>query len=206
MNKKIYIITKDKYLGNQRTLGFFMFLNNDLYYDFGLIKGSHDSYHKDGSQWRTSLATGNKAVKEGEHYPLASFQGHLNLGVACFSKRIISKLPKVKKKFFKKYETYEIDLNAFPSDYINIVSELIEPDYIIPLPEEEKCFPPDAVSTTFKTKNTWIIITILGHKHNLLIIPDEKVTHVNHFNERFTANKKGAKMKMENYAGEVFDN
>jgi len=206
MNKKIYIITKDKYLGHQRTLGFFMFLNNDLYYDFGLIKGNHDSYHKDGSQWRTSLATGNKAIKEGEHYPLASFKGHYHLGTAYFSKRIIPKLPKVKKKYFNKYEAYEVDLASFPSEHINIVSELIEPEYEIPLPEKEKCLPPGAVSTTFKTKSTWIILTVLGHDHNLLMFPDEKVTHVNHFNERFTANKKGAKMKMENYAGKVFDN
>ncbi len=105
MNKKIYIITKDKYLGHQRTLGFFMFLNDDLYYDFGSIKGSHSSYHKDGSQWRTSLATtfatGKKAVKEGQHLPLVSFKGYLNLGVVYLSKNIIPKLHQVKKSILE---------------------------------------------------------------------------------------------------------
>lgn len=205
MSQKIYVVTKGKYSGHQRTLGFFRFMNQDLYYDFGLLDGSHNSYHKDGSQWRTSLATGGKPKKEGDHYPLAEFSGFFNLGTVCFSKNIVSKLPKAKKKYFNKYIAYELDLEAFPSDQINIVSELIEPDYEIPLPEEEKCYPPDAVVKKIRETKPWVIITTLGHEHNLLAIPNNKSTTVNHFNERFTLNKKGQTYSSENYAGKVFE-
>ncbi|MEZ9440847.1 hypothetical protein [Vibrio atlanticus] len=205
MSHKIYIVTKDKYSGHQRTLGFFRFQNQDLYYDFGMLNGSHNSYHKDGSQWRTSLASEGRAKKESEHYPLAQFIGFFNLGTACISKNIVPKLPKVKKKYFNKYETYEIDLESFPSDQLNIVSELIEPEYEIPLPASEKCYPPEAVVEVFKYNKLWLILTILGHEHNLLIVPNGKTTTVNHYNERFTANNKGQSYSSEAYSSKAFD-
>lgn len=205
MSQKIYIVTKDKYSGHQRTLGFFRFQNQDLYYDFGMLNGSHNSYHKDGSQWRTSLASEGKAKKESEHYPLAGFVGLFNLGIACISKSIVPKLPKVKKKYFNKYFAYELDLEAFPSYQINIISELIEPEYEIPLLEKEKCYPPDAVVKIFKNNKPWIIITVLGHEHNLLVVPNSKTTTVKHFNERFTANRKGQSYSSEVYAEKAFD-
>lgn len=202
MSQKIYVVTKDKYLGSQRTLGFFRFLNNDLYYDFGLLDGSHYSYHKDGSQWRTSAVTDGKPVKEGEHIPLADFSGLFNLGTLCFSKRIIPKLPKVKKKYFSKYTALELDVESFSSEYINIVMELIEKGYDIPLPEGEKCLPPDAVEFIVDQTKPIVSLTVLGHDHNLLVIPNEKTITVNHFNERFTANKEGQQYSTENYSGE----
>lgn len=203
MSQKIYVVTKDKYSGHQRTIGFFMFLNQDLYYDFGLIEGSHNSYHQDGSQWRTSLATGGKPKKEGEHFPLAKFSGFFNLGTVCISKSIVPKLPKVKKKYFNKYITFELDLESFPSNQINIVSELIEPDYVFPFTESES--PPDSITRIFKEIKPWLIVTVLGHEHNLLIIPNETSMTVNHYNERFTANKKGDLYFSECYGGKVFE-
>ena len=204
MPQKLYIITKDKYSGHKRIIGFFRFQNNDLYYDFGSLKGSHNSYHKDGSQWRTSLATYEKPTKEGEHFPLSDFSGLFNLGTACISKNIIPKLSKVKAKHLN-CTSIEIDLNAFPSENINIVAELIEPNYVIPLPEKEQCTPPDALTHTYKESKPWLNLTILGHEHNLLAIPNETSTVVNHYNERFTLNKEGHNYSSENYAGKVFD-
>ena len=205
MNQKIYVVTKDKYSGHQITVGFFIFLNQDLYYDFGLINGSHNSYHKDGSQWRTSLATGDKPKRDGEHFPLVQFSGLFNLGTASISKNIIPKLPKAKKKYFNKYITYELDVESYPSNQINIVSELIEPDYLIPLPEQEQCYPPDSVSKIFKETKPWLILTILCHEHNLLIKANASTTTFNHYNERFTANKKGQSYSSELYSGKAFE-
>lgn len=135
---------------------------------------------------------------------MSNFSGLFNLGTACISKNIIPKLSKVKAKHLK-CTTYEIDINSFPSEHINIVAELIEPDYVIPLPEEEKCQPPDAVTYIYTENKPWLILTILGHDHNLLAIPNETGTVVNHFNERFSLNKKEHSYSSENYAGKVFD-
>jgi len=205
LNQKIYVVTKNRYFGHRRTLGFFRFQNNDLYYDFGSLKGSHNSYHRDGSQWRTSLATRGKPKKEKDHIPLKSFNGLFNLGTICVSKNIINKFPKTKQKYYNKYITYEVDLDSFPSEHINIVCELLEPNYIIPLAEEEKCYPPEAVNKTFNTTNPWLSITLLGHENNLLIIPGETGFKVNHFNERFTANKEGQSYSSELYSGDAYD-
>lgn len=206
MPKKIYIITKEKYSGHQRKIGFFVFLNNDLYYDFGLTDGSHNSYHKDGSQWRTSPVTGGKAKKEGGHTPLADFTGIFNLGIAGISKNIIPKLPKVKQRYFnKKHITYEIDLDTYPSDQINIVSEIIEPGYIIPLSEKEKSYPLESTVKTFDETNPWLILTTLGHDHNLLAKQNKTGVTVNHINDRFTLNKKGQEYSTESYAGSIFE-
>lgn len=59
---KIYIITKNKYDGHCRTIGFIRDLGKNIYYDFfshdvqlkTKKDGSHYSYHEDGSIWRTS--------------------------------------------------------------------------------------------------------------------------------------------------------
>lgn len=181
-----------------------MYLNSDIYYDIASIDGSHNSYHRDDTQWRTSLATGSKPKREGVHLPLSEFSGYYNLGVACLSKSVIPKLPKVKKKYFRKYHTYEIDLESFPNDNINIVAELIEPDFTIPLSEAEKAAPPNAVSDTLKLRSPWLVITILGHE-NLLLAPTDTGFIVNHFNERFTANKKGQEYSSEQYSPAIFE-
>ena len=205
MSQKIYIVTKDKYNGHQRTLGFFTFLNNDLYYDFGALKGSHNSYHKDGSEWRTSLATGSKPQKQGSHIPLASFSGHHNLGVVMLSKSLIPKFSKVKQKYFNKFTAYEIDVESFTSNQFNIVIELVEPDYVIPLTDEEKSPPLGAIVKEFKETTPWLVLTILGEPDNLLVSATDKETHVNHFNTRYTANAKGSSYSSELYAGKAYD-
>lgn len=204
MSKKLYIITQDKYSGHRRTLGFLRFLNNDLYYDFSLLKDNHTSYHKDGSVWRTSIITGEKPVKEEQKMPLADFKGLYNLGVVLLSKDTIPHMPKVKKKYFDKHETFSIDIESFPSETLNLIPEIIQPEYEIELPEKEKATPPNSISKTFTDFTPWVCITVLGHEENLLIEPREKGFIVNHFNERFTANKKGVEYSSESYGGQVF--
>ena len=97
MSKKLYIITKDEYDGAKRVLGFFEKRNNDLYYDIGSLNGSHNSYHKDGSEWRTTLD--GKKNKITTHIPLGDFKGFYPLSIEMFSKELLSSFPiaKIKK-------------------------------------------------------------------------------------------------------------
>jgi hypothetical protein len=204
MNQRIYIITKDKYLGRKRTLGFFRFQNEDLYYDFGSLKGSHNSYHRDGSEWRTSLATGERAKKQGTHVPLREITGLYNLGVVMFSKKLIAKLPHTKEKYYKDLFC-EIDIETLPSDQFNVVIELMEPNFKIPETDSEMAYPPDASIKEFRETRPWLILTVLGHEHNLLISATEAHTTVNHFNNRFTANRKNQSYSSELYAGQAYE-
>lgn len=205
MNQKIYIVTKNKYFGHRRTLGFFRFQNEDLYYDFGALKGSHNSYHRDGSQWRTSLATDGKPKKEKEHIPLKEFSGLFNLGTICISKNIITKFPKIKQRYFNKHITYKIDLDELPSEHINIICELIEPNYNIPLAEEQKSYPPKSIIKTFTNTNPWLNLTILGHEDNLMIVPEKTGFKLNDFNDRFSVNKKGNSYSAESYSNKAYE-
>ncbi|MCJ7481871.1 MAG: hypothetical protein MUO31_02790 [Thermodesulfovibrionales bacterium] len=197
---KLFIITKNQYSGNQRKIGFFRFQNNDLYFDFGMFNGSHTSYHRDGSIWRTSPVTGGKAKKEDQRVPIGNFKGFYNLGVILFTKRSLSNLPMVKQRDFKKHITYEIDIESLPSPSINIVSELIEPGYIFPLPTEEFSPPPNAISKVFTELTPWISLTILGHPNNLLVVPGTDGFTVKHFNKRFSAGGKGNVYSHEAYS------
>ncbi len=205
MNQKIYIVTTEKYLGRKRTLGFVRFQNDDLYYDFGSLKGSHNSYHRDGSEWRTSLATGGKAQKQGAHVPLKNLKGIHNLGIVMFSKSLIPKLPATKDKYFRTGLLYEVDVESFPCEQFNLVVELMETGFEIEATNTEMAYPPDAIIKEFKETKPWLILTVLGHQHNLLVSATDKQTTVNHFNTRFTANANGLGYSSELYAGKVYD-
>ena len=205
MHQKIYIVTKDKYLGRKRTLGFAQFQNQDLYYDLGSLKGSHNSYHRDGSEWRTSLATGGKAKKQGAHVPLRNLTGLHNLGVVMFSKSLIPKLPAAKDKYFKTGSYYEVDVEGLPSDQFNVVIELMEPGFEIETANTEMAYPPNAIIKEFKETRPWLILTLLGHSHNLLLSATDAHTTVNHFNNRFTANGNGLSYSSELYAGKAYE-
>jgi len=203
--KKLYIITKDKYSSFRRKIGFFRFQGEDLYFDFGMLQGSHYSYHRDGSVWRTSPTTKGRPVKEEERMPIKDFKGLYNLGVIMLSKTILTDLHKVKQKDFN-HRVYEIDVESFPSDVLNIVPELIEPNYVIPLPENEKCIPKKAKQILIKDFNPWISLTILGHSENLLSIPNNDGFTVRHINTRFSANEKGKNYSSEAYSGKFIKN
>jgi hypothetical protein len=204
MNQRIYVVTKDKYLGRKRTLGFFRFQNEDLYYDFGSLKGSHNSYHRDGSEWRTSLATGEVARRQAAHVPLRQITGVYTLGVVMFSKDLIARLPPTKDKYYRD-SFYEVDIERLPSDQFNVVIELMEPNFEIATTDAEMAYPPDAVIKEFREARPWLILTLLGHKHNLLVSATETHTTVNHFNNRFTANRNGQSYSSELYAGQAYE-
>jgi len=203
VNRKIYIVTKDKYAGRKRTLGFFRFQNEDLYYDFGSLKGSHNSYHRDGSEWRTSLATGERAKRQGSHVPLRNLTGLHQLGVVMFSKDLIPKLPSVKDKYYREL-FYEVDLDALPSNQFNVVIEIMEP-YFDLTSNMQMAYPPDAIVKEFKETKPWLLLTVLGHEHNLLVSATNKHTKVTHFNNRFSANESGKSYSSELYAEKAFE-
>jgi hypothetical protein len=198
---KLYLITKEKYGGHQRKLGFFRFQNDDIYFDFGMLDGSHTSYHEDGSVWRTSPATGGKAIREEQRLPIREFKGYYNLGVVMITKKVLSDMHKVKERDAKKSILFVVDVEKYPCSVLNIVSELIEPGFHIPLPEKEKKLPPKADVALFEEFSPWIHITVLGFQENLLVYPEEKGFTVKHFNERFTANKEDNNYSAEAYAG-----
>lgn len=200
MKKKLYIITKDKYDGSKKVLGFFERRNNDLYYDIGSVSGSHNSYHKDGSEWRTSY--NGKKTKISEHISLSSFQGFHPLGVVMFQKSLLPLFQEVKQKHINN-TLLEIDFSRFPSDVINLVLEIIEPEKELQINEDTK-FPDNAVHTIRKQLNPWIIFTILGHENNLLVIPNDNGFTVKHYNKRFTVNDKDGQYFSEASSKNIF--
>lgn len=204
--KKLYIITKEEYSSYRRKLGFFRFQNEDLYFDFGMLQGSHYSYHEDGTIWRTSPTTKCKAMKEEARMPIKNFKGLYNLGIILIAKNTLSNLKKVKQKDLNKNKIYEVDIESFPSNLLNVVPELIEPDYTIQLPEHEQCIPPKAEQIIIKDFCPWISLTILGYPDNLLVIPKGNGFAVKHFNKRFSANENGKKYSAEAYSGEFIKN
>lgn len=204
MSKKFYIITKDEYDGSRRVLGYFEKRNNDLYYDIGSINGSHNSYHRDGSEWRTTLDGKKKKITE--HIPLGGFKGFHPLGIVMFTKELLSSFPKAKEKHINK-KLLEIDFSRYPSDIINLVLEIIEPEKELAI-NEDTVSPLNAVTTIRKEIEPWLIFTILGHDDNLLIKPDGNGYIVNHFNKRFSANEKnkeyyGESIPIETYKKDI---
>lgn len=204
MKKKVYLISKQTVNRYKRTIGFFNFHNDSLYYSIGLLDGSHDSFHKDGSLWRTSLATNNKARRDGHSTPLKNFKGLTNLGVAMLSKDVLKKLPKVKNRYFKRNIIYQIDLDIFPLEFINIVVEIVNPNSIILTPYKEMIYPNKSINKIFDFGKVWLIITLLGHEENYLIKPEKQAFKVRHINKRFTANADGNNFIAEVYSKKAF--
>lgn len=203
MKTKVYIVTKQEFEGSRRKLGFISKINNDLYYDFLLLDGSHDSYHKDGSEWRTSPATNGKAKKQREHVPLANFTGMHQLGMIMLTKDTIPLYPPIKESDFKKANIFEIDIDRFPSDSLNILIEMIEQNKSLVSNQDTKP-PENAVVSIIKDFSPWIIISILGHDNNLLVKSEENGFVVNHINKRYSANVEGAEYLYESYTKDAF--
>lgn len=205
MRKKICIVTKAKYDGERRSLGFITRLNNDLYYDFSMLKGNHSSYHKDGSEWRTSIATDQRAVKQKEHIPLGDFSGFYPLETSMLLKDSIPFLPKIRERDLKKSIIFEVDIDRFPSSALNIVLEIIEPNKSLQINEDTQP-PPNAVVSVIEDFSPWVIITVLGHEHNLLTVPTSTGFIAKHFNKRYSVNVEGGNYSYEAYDGSELSN
>lgn len=197
---KIYLITKDKYDGHQRTIGFIRDMGKHIYYDFLSHKvqlttkqdGSHFSYHEDGSIWRTSAGIGKE--KLAQTVPLKKFNSYYDLGITHFNKNIIPDLKPFKESNRKKSYIIELDIESYEAEYINIVLEMIHTDFYDKfILHPEASYPPNALNYKRKINhNIFIEITVLSRNDNQLIVVENDGFICNHYNKRFSANDKGA--------------
>ncbi|OHB55784.1 MAG: hypothetical protein A2173_05840 [Planctomycetes bacterium RBG_13_44_8b] len=201
-DQKIIITTKQEINGFQRKLAWFSFHKNGLYFEIaGMLDGSHTSYHSDGNLFRTSPATKNRAAPMARLFPLAQFREWHNLGLGMILKSSLNKNPELKNKD-RKYQVYEVNVDQFPNNALNLIVELIEPNRLDLFNSEEMCPPQDACIIEIKTLRPWIIVTILGHEHNLLICPYDgefQGMKLRHFNKRYSANRIGDTYSFEAY-------
>ena len=164
--------------------------------------GSHTSYHRDGRIFRTSLASDYQTRKEylGKYLPLDDFKEWYQLGTSMILKSELLKNPCLMKRDRKKaLILQEVDLEAYPSDFINIVVEFLEPGKTELLTSKDVAPPPDATILVISSVQPWIVLTILGHEHNLVIKPKEDGFIVHHFNSRYSTNLPGVKYRFEAY-------
>jgi hypothetical protein len=201
MKKKLYLVTKGEYGGRRRKLAFFSRQPNDLYCDFGgLFMGSHLSYHRDGNVFRTSPATENRPRLVNRVLPLEEFKGWYQLGTAMILRQNLASQPTIRSRDLRgETAIIEIDVEEFPGSVLNLVVELFEPGYEPSRESPETAPPLDAHVIFVKELDPWIIITVLGHDHNILIRPLADGFRVSHINSRYTANSKGVDYTYEAY-------
>jgi len=200
--QKIIVATKQEISGCPRKLAWFSLHSRDLYFEMaGILEGSHSSYHKDGSMWRTSPATNKRAKFVKRHYPIEQFQGWFHLGIGMLLKSALPHNPELKNKD-KKHEIHFVDIDKFPSDTLNLVVDLLGPNRQDLLQADDMQSPADANIVEITSSNPWILVTILGHDHNLLIRPydgDIKGVTCRHINRRYSANPPGSHCAFEAY-------
>ena len=203
MKKRVYLVTKEEYEGCQRQLAWFAKHQNGIYFDvlgFFMRMDSHMTYHRDGRIWRTSPATNYHAKYLGKYLPLDDFKGWYQLGTSMILKSELLKNPCLKERDQKKALTVqEVDLEAYPSEVINIVVEFLEPSKRELITSEDVAPPPDATILVINSLQPWIVLTILGHEHNLLIKPKKDGFIVHHFNTRYSTNLPRVKYRYEAY-------
>jgi hypothetical protein len=194
--EKIFLVTENKYGGCQRKLAWFSKHKNDLYFEvLAFLMGSHISYHKDGSIWRTNPAT--KKDKIGQYLPLDKFRGWYQLGTSMIEKYLLKENPCLKNRERKKALTIqEVDLEVFPRGIVNMVVEFIAPNHFESISKNFKP-PKDARTLIIDSVEPYIVLTILGHHHNLLIRPKEDGFVVSHYNNRYSTNIKGVQYRYE---------
>ena len=190
--KRIYIATKGEYGGCKRQLAWFSRHKRDLYFDVsGLFMGSHTSYHNDGNIFRTSPISKPQTKRIGKCLPLNEFSTWYQFGTTMFIKETITSHPCLKDRNVRNaIKIIEVNLDDFPSNALNIVVELINPKNIDLLKLDNLSPPSDAKTYVVDEVQPSIVITILGHDHNLLIKPQVGSFVVSHFNSRFSTNRK----------------
>jgi len=201
-SKKFIVATKQEILGYQRKMAWFSIHKRDLYFEMaGLLEGSHSSYHKDGSIWRTSPATNKKPKFVKHHYPMNNFHGWLSLGIGMLLKTSFPYNPELKARDNKHHLKF-VDIDYFPSEALNIVVDLIEISHNSLLQKEDMQPPKDALVFDFISNKLMILVTILGHDHNLLVCPYDgnfKGVTCRHFNKRYSASPPGGQIEFEAY-------
>jgi len=131
--------------------------------------------------------------------PLDAFKGWYQIGTNMIQKSFLEKNPCLSKtKRNKALAVREVDMEAFPSETINVVIEFIEPGWLESIPDNLKP-PPGAELVIFRSIVPNIVLTVLGHHNTLLIHLAEDGFHVSHYNNRYSTNLKGLKYKYEVY-------
>lgn len=203
MAKRVYLVTKEKYNEYRRQLAWFSRHLKGLYYSvFMLAGGSHYSYHMDGKIWRTPpyLIKGNKKRQINRYFPLNNFHGVLQLDACMVVKEHLQNNPPLTKRHVRKaMEIREIDLELFPNDSINVIVEFFETGNLLKTLTKEYPPPPNANTIVIDCIEPWIVLTVLGHKNNLLVKPNEDGFRVFHYNDRFSLNRKGIEYLYEAY-------
>lgn len=194
-------MTKEEYDGCQRQLAWFAKHQKGLYYEIlTFFVGSHISYHRDGRIFRTSPATSCYPNRIRKYLPLEEFEGLYQLGLGMAWKSELMKNPCLKARARNKaLALHEVDLEVYPSEIINIIVEFLEPNKKELIMSPDIAPPPDATMVVIDSIKPWILLTILGHEHNLLIKPREDGFVARHFNNRYSANLPGVEYKFEAY-------
>jgi hypothetical protein len=203
--QRIVIATRQTIDGVQRKLAWFSVHPNDLYCEITVMpEGSHNSYHKDGNMFRTSPATDQRATLMSTRLPWSQFKGWCKLGLGVVLKSSLAENPPLRSRDRKGF-IHEVDIDVFPSNALNLMAELADSAGRSYLSSPEMCPPPDAQVIELPIPPFWIIVTILGHTHNLLISPyDGQFQGVTcrHFNNRYSANPAGSSCYLEAYKRE----
>ena len=133
-----------------------------------------------------------KTRRIGKSLPLNEFSTWYQFGTTMFLKESITGYPCLKDRNIRKaLKIIEVNLDNFPSKVLNIVVEIINPNNIDLLKLENLSPPTDAKTYVIDEVQPSIVITILGHDHNLLIKPQIGSFIVSHYNSRFSTNRKG---------------
>ena len=201
-SQKYIVATKQVISGHQRKLAWFSLQSKDLYFEIaGILEGSHNSYHEDGSIWRTSPATDKRAQHVKNHHPLTDFHGWFHLGLGMLLKSSLPSNPELKNRDHK-HNIEFIDIDKYPSEALNIVVDLLEPGKQDLLESGGMSPPVDADIVQFVSNRLLIYVTILGHDHNLLISPYDGAFQgvtCRHINKRYSAIPPGKRCAFEAY-------
>jgi len=153
--------------------------------------GTHTSYHRDGNVFRTSPATENKPKFEAKTIELDNFRGWHQFGVAMIAKDNVQNKPCLKGRDRKKAgQIIEISMENFPSKTINMVTEILSPEFEQYLPLPHLAPPPKSVTELLRFTGFSVVLTVIGHDEYLLVRPTESGFAVSHRNSRFSANQK----------------
>jgi len=201
MGTRATLLTQNAIAGVQRKLAWFDLRPRGLYFDVGgLLFGSHMSYHVDGNVFRTSPATFGKAIFQERMIPLNKFRGWHQFGTAMMQRKVLANNPAAKGRDKRLGAIFaEVDVEAMPASCLNIVLEVVHRLDIDLVSRAGLGPPPNSVESRFELGNFIILLTTIGYKDELLISPSDSGVTAHHWNERFSANRKGVTYHYEAY-------
>jgi hypothetical protein len=92
-----------------------------------------------------------------------------------------------------------ISIDSLPAESINLVVELLHCDLRQLLSKPEIQPPEHAVLRCLELDDLLVVVTVLGHDSNLLLRPTTNGFQVNHYNDRYSANRPGVTYNFEAY-------